>query len=181
MPEGIECRRQQHDDYLLIYCTDGQGTLTLDEQTIPVREGDLVVLRPGQSHYYQANPRSPWTIYWTHFSGEQVEHYLAHLELKQETPILHLGLLPRLLSEFQGLMAPRLAGNNSKVFIHQALLLQELLAYCALQRNQQDAGQGIGSIWRRYTLLCSSTCARTCLWIVWPLCRPLQASFRTTL
>lgn len=135
---GHRMQRRHHDDWLLIYCADGAGTLTLDTPHKPlnVRAGDLILLPPGVPHRYQAAPKRPWTIYWVHFLGAKAALFQQLLGTDARHPVVSVGLLPRLLSEFQGLMAPRLAGNHMPVYIHQALLLQELLGYCALHQSQ---------------------------------------------
>lgn len=137
---GHRMRRRHHDDWLLIYCAAGAGTLSLDAgpRLFNIREGDLVLLAPGVSHRYQADRKDPWTIYWVHFLGAKAEIFQHLLGTSEQYPVVSVGLLPRLLSEFQGLMAPRLAGSGFPVYIHQALLLQELLGYCALHQSRSE-------------------------------------------
>lgn len=136
---GHRMERRHHDDWLLMYCAAGAGTLSLDGQrTFNIREGDLVLLPPGVPHRYQADRKQPWTIYWVHFLGRKAVEFQTLLGTTEQRPVVSVGLLPRLLSEFQGLMAPRLAGSRFPVYIHQALLLQELLGYCALHQSQPE-------------------------------------------
>lgn len=137
---GHRMQRRHHDDWLLIYCADGAGTLLLEAtaKSFSVHAGDLILLPPGVAHRYQAERKRPWTIYWAHFLGAKAAIYQQLLGTDARCPVVSVGLLPRLLSEFQGLMAPRLAGSHFPVYIHQALLLQELLGYCALHLSQAE-------------------------------------------
>ncbi len=76
-------------EYVLIYCLAGKGTCKLGKHAWPVAAGDAVILPPGKTHSYQADPTDPWTIFWFHFTGTRAADYVAALGLGAEGPILH--------------------------------------------------------------------------------------------
>ncbi|RZJ82419.1 MAG: AraC family transcriptional regulator [Flavobacterium sp.] len=61
---------------ILIYCFDGQGTVTVNKTNYELNTGDFLFIPKGQAHSYQTNQNNPWTIYWCHFKGEQAEEFI---------------------------------------------------------------------------------------------------------
>jgi AraC family transcriptional regulator, arabinose operon regulatory protein len=61
------------DEYVLIYCIDGSGTVLIDGQEHRLTPNTCFIIPAGQPHAYLANPLSPWSIYWLHFAGERAQ------------------------------------------------------------------------------------------------------------
>ena len=74
-----EMKRSEHDDYILIYCADGRGYLTLNEDKQQIKAGELFIIPPNTPHTYQANEEQPWTVYWCHFQGEQARDFFSYV------------------------------------------------------------------------------------------------------
>lgn len=66
-------RTETIDQYILIYCTAGEGWYVADGVRYVVKADSYFIIRPGQPHCYGASANAPWTIYWIHFKGS-----LAH-------------------------------------------------------------------------------------------------------
>lgn len=137
--------RRTHDDYLMIYCLDGQGELTVDEHTVVIRAGDMIMLPRGIAHAYRAAQNSPWTIYWVHFSGEQSEDFIDYLAVRRGQIVTHLGIHSRLVSDFEALLESRQSSYNLNAFIHAANQLRQILTHIALleplAKQRQHAAQ----------------------------------------
>jgi len=121
--------RRAHDDNLLIYCIEGRGELCLDDRKISVQSGDLVCLPKGISHSYQASRRKPWSIYWVHFDGEQVQAFIDYIGIKPKSYILALGRQPQLVASFEQLLSLRQASHRLDAYIHAANQLRQLLTF----------------------------------------------------
>ncbi|QJE95716.1 AraC family transcriptional regulator [Luteolibacter luteus] len=76
-------------EHILIYCLAGKGECRLGNRQWPVAAGDAVILPPGKTHSYLADPADPWTIFWFHFKGTRAADYVAALGLEADNPILH--------------------------------------------------------------------------------------------
>lgn len=72
-------RRKGCQQYILIYCTKGEGWYVLDNKRHKVRANQFFILPPGVQHEYGADENAPWTIYWLHFTGELAPHYYRYL------------------------------------------------------------------------------------------------------
>lgn len=144
--KGHSMSRDDHDDYLLIYCLDGSGKLTLDGKNYRVTAGDLFVIPKGLSHHYETHNKNPWTIYWVHFDGQDAEHFIAHLyqnKNRLKNPIIRLGIHAKLTSEFGALLESRQSIYDLNAFISASNHLRQILAYIAqlqpLERQRQSA------------------------------------------
>jgi AraC-like DNA-binding protein len=59
-------QRNSFRSYLLMYIKTGEGIVTFNSKTLPVKTGDIVLLNCHQPHSYQANK---WETLWCHFDG----------------------------------------------------------------------------------------------------------------
>lgn len=73
-------RAEGCDTYILIYCAEGEGRVTINKAVHLLQERQLVVIPADTPHSYWTEAVHPWTIYWIHFKGEQAEHYSTLLK-----------------------------------------------------------------------------------------------------
>lgn len=65
---------------VVMVCTEGAGWVEVDEQgSRRVERGDAIVLPPGIGHRYRADRLDPWTIWWAHVTGEDVDDFVSTL------------------------------------------------------------------------------------------------------
>lgn len=63
------------EDFILIYCVDGEGWFELSGEHHKVPSNSYFILPAGSGHAYGADARHPWTIYWCHFQGILAPYY----------------------------------------------------------------------------------------------------------
>ena len=135
--------RETHEDQLIMYCTDGEGTLTTQKQTYQVKKGDLMILPKSMLHQYDASPANPWSIYWVHFDGHASADYLKHIETPTFNAlnggVLSIGLHPRIVTDFESLLSIRQTGYSLNSFIYASNVLGQLLTYIALLAPKTSA------------------------------------------
>lgn len=132
--------RRSHHTHLLFYCTGGRGRLTLDNKTFAVKAGDLLILPPGVAHAYEADPTDPWSVFWVHYEGDLSGVFTDFLQI--EEPVISIGVQPRLIAEFETLLALRKAGLTVTRFIQGACRLKALLMEFACAAIQSPVGHG---------------------------------------
>lgn len=66
---------KESQQYILIYCVEGEGWFVLNNQKHIVRQFQFFILPKGQAHSYGSNADHPWTIYWIHFDGEHARFF----------------------------------------------------------------------------------------------------------
>lgn len=75
-------RRKGCEDNILIYCLQGTGHYILDNKRFEVHSNQFIIL-PATDRYmrYWADADDPWTIYWVHFTGNEIDQFNKSLNL----------------------------------------------------------------------------------------------------
>ncbi len=133
--------REHHNDDLLIYCTEGQAYLSVEDEPCVVRAGDLLLLPAGAAHRYTAAPENPWTIHWVHYAGPLAADFRQHMGFSDDIRKRHLGRQARLLVDFNGLLSVRQTGFRTPGLVHVANRLRQLLAAIPLSADAQPHAQ----------------------------------------
>ncbi|GAB3383360.1 AraC family transcriptional regulator [Spongiibacter taiwanensis] len=144
---GHRMARRQTENYLLIYCTAGKGSLTSDQRRYQIGSGDLVLLQRDHAHSYRADKQDPWTIYWLHFEGNLADEFYNHIHVT--SPVLNIGVQPRVVRIFDGLSELRRSAYQLPEFVQGCHQLQALLSYLALLVRQQRPQSGKALDWER--------------------------------
>lgn len=63
------------NQFILIYCIDGQGEIRLNEALHTVSANHFFIIPAGMPHAYRSDENNPWSIYWVHFSGGKAGVY----------------------------------------------------------------------------------------------------------
>ncbi|MBR8536662.1 AraC family transcriptional regulator [Carboxylicivirga sediminis] len=67
--DHYRCRQHGCNQYILIYCTDGGGWVSVESSKVKLSANQYYIIPPQKAHSYAANPDDPWTIYWIHYNG----------------------------------------------------------------------------------------------------------------
>ncbi|MDG0978560.1 MAG: AraC family transcriptional regulator [Halieaceae bacterium] len=141
--KGHRMQRPIHDDYLIIYCVEGRGKLTVSKNRHEIEAGDVIVLPKGQTHSYQALTNKPWTIFWIHYLGNKAQDYTDYLLQQTDYRITRAGNHPQLRSAFQGLLDVARTGYDLSAFLTLSNRLKLLLTELGQTRYQQAAPKGL--------------------------------------
>lgn len=77
------------DEYVLLYCTAGMGTIIIGTKVMQLKPNHFVILPKNTPHHYKSSSADPWTIYWLHFTGAHADLlYRKYAELKKEPVFL---------------------------------------------------------------------------------------------
>lgn len=80
-------RKTGSNQYILIYCIDGRGCISMEDQHHELYPNTYFIIPKNVSHRYQSSETHPWTIYWVHFTGLMSEDiYKRYLEA--DKPVL---------------------------------------------------------------------------------------------
>lgn len=84
---GIE-RKAGCNEYIFIYCIDGSGDITINELSYNLSPNTYIIIPKNVSHRYKSSEKNPWSIYWTHFTGNSAP---AIYQRSQENghPVVH--------------------------------------------------------------------------------------------
>ncbi|MDV0431065.1 AraC family transcriptional regulator [Lactiplantibacillus sp. DA1] len=68
-------REHGAEEWIIIFCTGGSGSATINHARYQLHQYSLIILPPGVKQVYQASENDPWDIYWLHFTGKLATDY----------------------------------------------------------------------------------------------------------
>lgn len=80
-------------DYQLLYIAEGRAHFFFEGRTRIVNKGEMVLFRPYEAQSYYYYPKDKCEVYWTHFTGGEVDGILANYRMPQET-VFWAGTFP---------------------------------------------------------------------------------------
>ena len=82
------------DDYQLIYVTRGSGRFRSAslQYPLPVVQGSLFLLFPGEWHSYSPSIETGWKEYWIGFQGKIADDWLENRFLHMQKAVFDIGL-----------------------------------------------------------------------------------------
>ncbi|ANE51409.1 AraC family transcriptional regulator [Flavisolibacter tropicus] len=76
-------RKNGCEDYILLYSLAGKGNIEIGNERFELQPHQFIIIPPHRFHRYQANVSDPWTIYWIHFSSNQLEAFSREFKVEQ--------------------------------------------------------------------------------------------------
>lgn len=75
-------RKKGCEDNIFIYCTQGKGHFIIDDKKFEVTANEFLLV-PATDKYlqYWADADDPWTIYWLHFRGRDLNEFNNSLKI----------------------------------------------------------------------------------------------------
>lgn len=132
--------RSTPSDFILLYCTSGHGTVTINHIKYSLKTGDLVCLRPQIHHQYQSSNDTPWTLYWCHIRGSNA---LAFTDILQAQTPRQIGVTQSIIQLF----TPILMTSRSKITDAKLITLTQhiklLLTSLADETHKKESDEGI--------------------------------------
>ena len=87
------------DEYQLLFITRGEGTFrSSNQETITVKEGNMILLFPSEWHNYYPNKKTGWDEHWIGFSGVNIDNRVQNGFFSKTKPILNIGMNEEVLN-----------------------------------------------------------------------------------
>lgn len=124
-------RRSVHTDHLLIFCHQGSGRFQTEHHNGELQAGQVLFLRKGVAHSYQADKDAPWSIYWAHFAGDLVDQYMEYIGVQADAaaPVVRLSNWRALLPDVTQLLNLQ----HQRLTLERALLAANILQKLLIQ------------------------------------------------
>ncbi|MTH17677.1 AraC family transcriptional regulator [Flavobacterium sp. LC2016-01] len=68
-------RKNGIHEYILLYCLDGEGWITINRKTIKLTPNTGFIIPENTAHKYGSSLTHPWSIYWVHFTGNYAQTF----------------------------------------------------------------------------------------------------------
>ena len=89
-------------EYQLVYVTRGTGVFKSGSTpALSVKEGNAVLLFPGEWHTYYPLAESGWDTYWIGFNGSYPSHLIQQAFFNKKRPLLDIGFNERMVQLFE--------------------------------------------------------------------------------
>ena len=124
--------RETIGEYIVFYCHSGSGWLRMAERLHHITPGDVTFVLKDMAHEYGADETTPWSIYWSHFGGQQADQLLQLAQVTASEPVIHVGERMQVLSLFAALAETLQSGYSLHHLIKAAATLRHLLSELAL-------------------------------------------------
>ena len=66
-------RNKGINENIFIYCEQGEGWINLNNEKFLLTKNQVFIIPANQEHKYGADAKNPWSIYWIHFKGDNVD------------------------------------------------------------------------------------------------------------
>ena len=81
------------DEYCLLYISKGKGNFISDNyEKLPVEEGIMFLLFPGEWHSYKPDEQSGWNEYWIGFKGINIDNRVENGFFNKQKPVFKVGI-----------------------------------------------------------------------------------------
>ncbi len=88
------------NEYQFVYVLKGSGRFKTFLGERIISPGTVLLLIPGERHWYQPDSNTGWTEYWIGFRGEWADRWLERKFLDRENPVYRPGVSKSLLALF---------------------------------------------------------------------------------
>lgn len=129
-------RKKGIDQAVCIYCSKGAGWCEMRGCCHDVKEGELLVLPPGEPHTYGADETHPWTIFWFHVAGEDVRLLLPEFGVPGDRPVVYLGDDPQIAAVFEDMLDLMEHGHAPFQMLHVSRMLAYLISLMILRARE---------------------------------------------
>lgn len=72
--------------YILIYCTNGEGWIDIKNKRHKLKKNQLFIIRPKTPCRYGASKENPWDNHWIHYTGSNADLYSPPLNKVIDIP-----------------------------------------------------------------------------------------------
>ena len=74
------------DEYILLYCTEGSGSVEVGGRAVRLLQNQFMVVPRGVPHSYRSDANHPWSLYWIHLRGQNAQLMTQGMESPQDIP-----------------------------------------------------------------------------------------------
>ncbi|MGF7038949.1 AraC family transcriptional regulator [Mucilaginibacter lappiensis] len=141
-------RRKGCEDNILIYCLQGKGHYILDNKRYEVSSNQFVII-PATDKYmrYWADKDDPWTIYWVHFTGDNMEAFNRSLNLSITRGPVQIPFSEKAIEIWQNIYQTLEMGYSAENLCSASFCLYHLIAiFLFPQRHIQNDKDNEGDI-----------------------------------
>lgn len=122
-------RIQGCEDDILFYCLQGKGYYMLNGVKYELNANQFVIIpATTQPLYYWADPDDPWSIYWVHFTGNNIELFNKALHIEKDSIPVYIPINEEGLKIWGRMYESIAKGYSVENLLYANLCLNHLIA-----------------------------------------------------
>lgn len=125
---GHDFARNPEKYFVIIYCTAGKGYYQYKNKVWEVNAGEILYCWKGTAHHYWADKDNPWTIFWLHAQGKEIDLLLKEVNLDALHPVLKIGVSSLLISLFREILDVLKQGVHYQNSVFCSAMLKQILS-----------------------------------------------------
>jgi AraC family transcriptional regulator of arabinose operon len=126
---------------IIIVCVDGRGWAELPGSSVSIRPGQALVVAPGIPHSYGASEEDPWSIWWMHVKGVDIDMLLEEAGVTSLSPIINARDLTRLVGLIEEIIQLSERDDSPSTILSTTGAAWHLLTLLASSQNTQIASR----------------------------------------
>ncbi|MBI4976943.1 MAG: AraC family transcriptional regulator [Spirochaetes bacterium] len=143
--QGHYTKRDALGEHIVIYCAAGKGFLETAHGTWDITPGMFLVCFAGKPHTYGADTATPWTIYWSHFSGTVSDEFITLAGLDERMPVITVSDHGAVTARFSEMLSLFTGDVSIAHTLHAGTMLSSIFTALACGRTP-SAAFDMGSI-----------------------------------
>ncbi|WP_295937190.1 AraC family transcriptional regulator [uncultured Alistipes sp.] len=93
------------NEYQLVYITKGSGYFSSQSCKLQkVEAGTMILLFPGEWHYYYPDKKTGWDEYWVGFRGVHIDMRVQKRFFTKEEPLFHIGVSATIVGLYEDIL-----------------------------------------------------------------------------
>ena len=139
-------------EFQFVYIADGSGRFRSFNGQFPISAGTMLLLIPGERHWYEPDEYTGWSEYWLGFNGECAEKWLERKYIDRENPIYRYGFSQSIISLFNQAIQ---YAEKEPVCMQQmiASLVPQIMARLLASRKGIDTGRTFTTLLEKARLI----------------------------
>lgn len=120
---------------IIIYCTDGEGWIKMNNKKTVIQAGEYVIIKAGLSHSYGSEKNNPWTIYWFHLQEKIADTLINALSGQDAKPICKVAYSEDRIQLFENIYSVFTRGYSNDLLIFANISFSYFFASLIMPQN----------------------------------------------
>ena len=128
------------NNYVIHVITAGKGIYKIGDREFRLGAGEMFVIYPGDTTYYEADRDDPWSYMWIGFNGLRAKTVVEAIGFTKEKPVLDAGDLSRIRDSIDRILIARQL-NHIDAMRRMSALYETLAIMMELNENENTHAQ----------------------------------------
>lgn len=137
---------------VVLVCVLGGGRVSIEGVHHDVTRGQVVVLPPNVPHSYEADETEPWTLWWVHLQGRDLEEFLRETGMTAARPVRQLRDVYRPVALIEEIVAAMERGDTDGSLLAASGAAWHLMAQLCSEQVAGDAALPVVDAARDYII-----------------------------